>query len=552
MPHVRLGAGFAAPGLTISALVSLALLLRVALAQRLSFQVDEAASILAAKMVAERGIPLLPSGALYLQGTPMSYVLAPLIWLGFGDLSQLTVLRLGCAAAGVVAVYASFRTALLLIDWPLVAGFIALLVALDPVSAEWSAHARMYAPLQALTMVLAWQLAALLQSPSGRRLAVVTSLTWAAMLTHAAAVFLLPGIIAGVVFAASTRPRLRFLVGGAIVAIVAAPLGLLTVNRTSDLDRRISSTDVAGLPFVGAQLLDPARVLHPDFHAWRELFDDGYFASVMPWLVVGSGLLAMAAGRRLGGFRWLACGVLSLLYAGPTIGIAMLTSTDQPRYLLAVHPIAFIAIGLAIRLILPCGLLGQHTWIPSMRAILAAGLALIVASHTISGLSALWKRPVIGPDYVAAFAFVRAHRLPSEPVIVSLPAVARLELDDGATIVFLAGSEESVRTQRYTWRTSDGRMVDFWLGGEAIVSTREFCAALSKHPDAWLVVDEQRIGATWAYGGSMRRLILGLTYRTFRAPGGAVVRRVAPSDQQIPAVQQTCQDATRPAEVTPS
>src|SRR3712207_8563149 len=49
-----------------------------------STHVDEAPSILAARMVAERGVPVLPSGVLYLQGAPLSYLLAPLLWAGAG------------------------------------------------------------------------------------------------------------------------------------------------------------------------------------------------------------------------------------------------------------------------------------------------------------------------------------------------------------------------------------------------------------------------------------------------------------------------------------
>lgn len=527
----------------VSALLSVSLLLRVALAQRLTLQVDEAASILAAKMVAERGIPLLPSGVLYLQGTPLSYALAPLVWLGFADVSHLTALRLGCAVAGVVAVYAAFRLAVMIIDWPLAAWLVALLVALEPISAEWSAHVRMYAPLQALTLVIAWQSLALLRRPTGHRLLIVVSLAWMALLTHAAAVLIMPGVITAIVIVAWCHDAIRVRASIAGLAIAVAPLGLVTLNRVSGLERRLPGGNASEMPFVGGQLLDLTRVLHPDFQAWHALLGTGMLGAVMPWLIGASAALAAIASLRVAGFRRRACVVLGMLYAGPVLGIALLTSAAQPRYLVGIHPIAFVAMGMAMNQVHGMSPSSRQSWHGRAGMVLSMGLALIFVIHAISGLASLWRAPVIGPDYPAAFAFVRAHHTSNAPIVVSLPAVAALELGPDAPLIFLAGSEEGVRAQRYTWQTPDGRTVDFWLGRDAIVSTQEFCALLAAHPDAWLVVDEQRIGAGWAYGGSMRRLILGLTYGTYRAPGGAVVRRVAPPEQQIPEVRKMCQDA---------
>src|SRR5687768_4006380 len=69
-------------------------LLRLSAAQRLSSHVDESASIMAAHMVADKGVPLFPSGTLYLQGATNSYLLAPMIKLGYGGLNHLTELRM--------------------------------------------------------------------------------------------------------------------------------------------------------------------------------------------------------------------------------------------------------------------------------------------------------------------------------------------------------------------------------------------------------------------------------------------------------------------------
>src|SRR5262245_18333136 len=84
----------------IVALVVGAFLIRVSAAEHLSSHVDEAASIMAAQAVAERGAPVFPSGTLYLQGATLSYVLAPVVLAGYGDLDDLAVLRFPSVVAG--------------------------------------------------------------------------------------------------------------------------------------------------------------------------------------------------------------------------------------------------------------------------------------------------------------------------------------------------------------------------------------------------------------------------------------------------------------------
>ncbi|HRA46854.1 MAG TPA: hypothetical protein PK819_02160, partial [Thermomicrobiales bacterium] len=69
-------------------------LLRLSAAKHLSSHVDESASIMAAKMVADRGVPIFPSGTLYLQGATISYILAPIIKLGYGGFDDLFVMRM--------------------------------------------------------------------------------------------------------------------------------------------------------------------------------------------------------------------------------------------------------------------------------------------------------------------------------------------------------------------------------------------------------------------------------------------------------------------------
>src|SRR5829696_6639643 len=74
-------------------LVLLAFTIRGVTATRLIPHVDEAATMLATEMVATKGVPVFPSGVLYLQGASLSYLLTPLAALIGDTIDQLTVLR---------------------------------------------------------------------------------------------------------------------------------------------------------------------------------------------------------------------------------------------------------------------------------------------------------------------------------------------------------------------------------------------------------------------------------------------------------------------------
>jgi hypothetical protein len=457
------------------------------------------------------GVPLLPSGVLYLQGAPLSYLLAPLLWLGVGGVANPTALRLIPAACGVAAVYFTYRATLALTASSAAAVGAAAALAIDPLSAQWSAHVRMYAPEQMVAMLLAWAVFLVLAEPTRARIAALVGLSWLAVYTHAVGLLLLPGAVLALVLAAhAARRARRGLVLGA-GACALAPLTLLVLNRASGLGRRTPSEAGADLPFVGAQVLDFDRLRHPTFVAWTRLFDLGRFGAWLPHLIlVSSAILAAwclvgigvgSTDRRVRSFGGL---VLLVLYWLPVVAVAGLTSADQDRYLVDLHPLEYAFVAAATALFLPTGREVRH--LPRRGVVGALAVAVLtvpVLVFAATGLRARWERPVVSPDYPAAFAFVAAHRTPGEPVLVSLPPIAYLTLAGDDDLVFLAGRAEEIRTRRYSWRTAGGRVVDYWLGIDAIASTADLCAALAAHPDAWLVVDDDRVGAPWAFSEPM-------------------------------------------------
>ncbi|MDQ2683370.1 MAG: glycosyltransferase family 39 protein, partial [Chloroflexota bacterium] len=172
------------------------LLLRFSMAQSLSSHVDESASIMAIKMVADKGVPVFPSGTLYLQGATISYLLAPVALLGYGGLENLEELRLLSVVAGTLAILAVFYLTrwLLRNEWTALA--VAAALAFDPASVRWGGMVRMYALLQLSALIMLFFFLKLLRAPGSRlTIAAFVASFWFGVFTHIAICLFLPPML---------------------------------------------------------------------------------------------------------------------------------------------------------------------------------------------------------------------------------------------------------------------------------------------------------------------------------------------------------------------
>lgn len=531
----------------LTIMLSVALLVRVIAAIRLSAHVDEASSVLAARMVTDRGVPLLPSGVLYLQGTLESYLWAPLIAAGWGEGTSPLSLRLVSAVAGSIAAWALYRATLAVTDSPAAALFAAWCLAVDPLSVQWSGHARMYAALQALTLIAVWiVLEGVLRGFSSKKGIALGVTLWAVVLTQVAgALILLPmTMVAAMLWRrrwTGRRSLAMALLAGAIAPVI---LGLL--NWVVGPGNPSANTPL--LSFAGAQVLDLASP-GPTFEAWKATFAWGPFSALLPNIMLGiSGILVLFAFWAWSRGELRQCfGTLTILavYWVPAVLVAFMTEAPHPRYVLNVHPLAFSIIASAAVLGWRCA--AYDTRIRPRERVIewltrAGTLALmvLVIINGVIGLRDRFNDAVVGPDYSAAFAFVKQRRAPGEPVLVSLPPIAYLELGTTDGLYFLAGPAHGIRTERYTRQQPDGKRVDIWLGVDAVASTKALCALLLHNPRTWIVIDEARIWGPWAYRGQMAEVLLGMTHGVYRAPGGALVRRVAPPALRVPQAEAIC------------
>lgn len=181
---------------------------------------------------------------------------------------------------------------------------------------------------------------------------------------------------------------------------------------------------------------------------------------------------------------------------------------------------------------------------PTARRRILAGISVVLVAlvmlYELSGLNDLRVNTVTGVDYVPAAEYIAARHKPGEPILTALTAPALLSVGSSDDLIFLSSPLNRKRAQRYTRLTVDGRYLDYWTGSDSVVDVAGLCSTLLNSPGLWVLVDESRLKADWAFLGPMATVINGMTYKQFEAEGGAQVRRLAPLPARDPAAEAIC------------
>lgn len=412
----------------------------------------------------------------------------------------------------------------------------ALFVAIDPVSVQWSGHVRMYALLQALTVGLAWAFVHLLVTGGSRRSATaVIALFWLAVFTHVGAALLFPAMaLSAIVVCRRSLFRQRGLLG--VLALCGmAPAVLLVLNRVLGTASVAAGEGSDGQPisFVGDNLIAPLarfRVSPGDWN-WEALTYGSNLFWIVPGLIVAISTLVGARfymGARHRAVRpetRIAFITLLWFYWLTVVAVGAFTISPAERYLLHVHTLGYLFLAAML-----FELTRRQWWRGTVGRVVASSAIVLVVVGIGGGLAWRLQHAVVHPNYDAAMAYAADRHVPGQPVIVALPPVAYLALDeaDRDDLYFLAGSQHRPRAERYTRWTDDGRLIDYWVGADSIVTADELREMLMENPDSLLVIDEHRLTADWAYQGEIEDLITETTSVLYRAPGGALV--LSPSE----------------------
>lgn len=521
-------------------LVGLGGILRLVAAHTLTPHVDEGASLLAAHAVAERGFPILPSGTVYTQGATLSYLTAPFVWLGLDQLSDLNYLRTVVVVIGSLAIYLAYRFASTVTGDFRIGIVMAALVAFDPLSIQWSGHLRMYGLMQAITfgLALAWS-RFLAKGPSLPRAIAVVLLYWAAVGTHLGSAALLGiGMFlsalwvhrAGILRAWSTLVTLGASAAG------AAALMLLnsTLGSSSVGDKEAASSDKP-VSFVGDNLLKPFAI-DPSEWDWAALARPDNLFYLVPGLLVAFATIIGARQMLRNGNTLARTGAVVALamYWVPMLGVGLFTSSPKERYVLNAHLLGFMFAAVIVIAAIDHwrNLRPDYNILPPA---LAQGFTILMALALVGGTNWRIDNPVVHPDHNAAMEYVVAHHQDGEPIISALPAISWLAVDesDRDDIYFLAGEQDQSRARRYTRYADDGQLIDYWVGAPAMVNPEGIRQFLRDNPNAWIVVDEDRLTEDWAYQGVVEEILLDETVPVATTNGGGLILRPSAHEAEV-------------------
>jgi hypothetical protein len=525
-------------------------LVRLFAALQFRAHVDEGNSLLAARMVAERGVPLLPSGVLYLHGATLSYLASPLILLDGLSNANLLVPRLLSVAAGAASIFLTYRLSRMIVASGWMAVVAAFLVAVDPVSVLWSGRFRMYALLQVIVLVLACCFVAVLSRPVAPRrslprldralVGVVVSF-WLAIFTQLSALLLWPALfLASWVVHGRGLFRDRRDLLGALGLCLLAPLVFLLVGAAIGPGTSTTRSEQAGGislgSFLGDDEVSVRRLLKPVLDGWLSLFDPGWYALLVPTalailsgILVGRVLVDAAPQARSTVSRSGAIALLALYWV-PIVAFAFIARDPRGRYILYIQPIGAVLVASAISLFLST-IRDARGFGSEARMSIVGALALggIIVVNLVTGIFTLDDQFLEDePDPIPALQYVVAHRSPEDFVVVSSPPESYLVLGNTSPVGVIGGA--------LPIRLADGREVDYWIGWPKL-GREALCQSLSEYPRTWAVLTASFLEQSTVTAEIMR----GTADVVWRADDGMLVLQSRDEAEWDQAARRTCQ-----------
>ncbi len=511
---------------------------------------DEFVTLLAVKMILQKGLPLLPSGLFYEHGLLFSYAGALASAL-FGFSREMV--RAASLFFGLVTVLLTWHVGR---RWfsPAAGLLAATLLAVAPAAVLWGGRARMYTLLQVwvlLTLYFAFA-GVTARQHEWRWPALVCCL--AATLTQFVSISLIPPLALAMVVVgwlqarhSGERPWFRsrrvWLEAGGLVAVV---LIAFLVKRLGQ------PKSVAPLPATGGGIVTGILQVIAIYGAFSTDLAAGWGALspffTAPEAVVPSLLALLAMGwsgvnllRRRLSVRDRASLFPALVLVLTTVEMFFFVATDRrdDKYLVMLLPALFLlaADGLTrlgsqisnvkrqmsnikyqiSNLQLPTSNL------QSPISNLLACLALI--AYLWPATSTLLART--GPDYDTAFGYVRDHWQAGDAVLTGTPAAAALYLG--------RNDYYAVRgTEGYAYRIlqRDGHKVDRWLGSPWLETDEQLRAALNASPRVWLVLERWGLVKEYYSPLTMQRILAMTDF--VREDNGIIVLRSRPAASLVP------------------
>lgn len=536
--------------LLIGALTILGLVLRVIASRELPLYVDEGFTLLGTLSVIAHGIPLFPSGVLYLHGATLSYLLAPAAAIGWADLDHINMLRAIPVALGtaVIPLTAILARQVVATRWVGVAA--AALMAIDPLSIHWSAYVRMYPLLQLVTVSVALCVVILLRAApssieSRRSARWLVALTWLGVFTHLSAALLVP-VFAALFMArwGLALPRSNPAIARALAWCALAPVVQVGISSVAGSSSTMETTDRRQwlfISFLGDHRLNFTKFLAPDFVQWLNTFPGEPFGQ-MPalFLVAASTIVAIRAVLGPREDTWPRAALLALYWL-PVLAFVLLTNAQSARYFAFVQPLAAALLAVAAQdMLLAAHMRGTRAHVSAVSAVTLAAAMLIVRDAQAITTVGNWEPLGIG-DQRAAIKWVGELRRPGDLVINQTAVFVYLEFGDIPEARYLNRYDEPNEYVRYVRFTPEGEPVDYWLGKPVIGTMSDLCRALVDRPGSFLIMAEIAFAPQHRSGwyGEMIDMIEAATEEGFAANGVVVKRSTKLRQWEEPAIK-TC------------
>ncbi len=466
-------------------------ILRLVYMLRSSPHVDEYSTIWAAQQIMKRGVPVLPSGFIYLQGLLFTYLDAlSLALFGFHQIANgaangiEVVARLPSLMVGMASVPLVYRLGRRMFSGH-VGLLAAVLLALEPEAIIWSSRARMYA-LQTFLVLLALfclQRGLVEDSPRGRYshyLYLFALCFVGALLSQTVTVLLFPALVLGLLAWKGWRWLLK---GDVLGPLALAGLGVVAALVLNAIGGPV--TNAAERPFIDPSLswrFKPGFFFREFFWAWPHL----PLTVLLMAGFIGLGWGFVRAWRKGEGAAFAQRkAALTFLYA--LFGLSMFQmiflvgeSWQRPRYVTMLLPIYFLiaaaVVGeLVVKLPLTKNLRTAARWL-----LFVAAVALF-----LPGAWATTRQTEAGYDH--AFRYLRPRWQPEDLVMTPLPAISG---------VYLGRCDYYVLQREYESYLLEGENgpLDRWTAAPVLNSLSQLKETLAQGRRAWFVVDDLRWG----------------------------------------------------------
>ncbi len=453
--------------------------------------VDEFATLLAAKGIVERGLPILPSGLFYGHGPLSSYLEASFVYLFGLDtwMARLPDLLFGVLA--IPLVYLAGRR----ISTPRAGLIAALLLTLDGEAIIWSGRARPYALEQSLVLLAVLHFYKAGTREEGSPYLWVGSLAFlAALFTHAESVFLFFPLFLGLLLLMGPRRALRWEVGAAFLLCGLGVVALLLLQEwmTMGMGERFETISRSRPLFVPSW--DLVKGLRPlaSFFLSR--------GRIIPTILALGGLGFLLRERRHEARLKVAFLYLILALTLAEMATLIGQSWQQPRYIFLLLPIFFLCSAISLEALLSRGerALGRvgigAPGIPF--SLTAIALSVLLLFSVPSAIVASRQREL---GYEQAFNYVRERWREGDTVMTVAPAACGVYLPRCDFFAIQKGYEI------YVMRERGGIWIDRWLGSALLDSVEALGEVLQGGSRVWFVVDGERFQAR--YEGDFKELV---------------------------------------------